>query len=389
MSAIVFYFQMHQPLRLRRYTAFDDDGRYFDDDRNIQILHRVADRSYRPALGVLEELVNRYDGSFRFTLGVTGLCLEQLLARAPDVAQTLRRLAETGCVEFTAATYHHSLAFLYSRAEFEEQVRLHAAALRSVTGYKPTTFSHTELVFNTDLARWARQKKYRALLAEKTGNLPCHRVHHAPGGPSPAVLLRDYELSDDIGFRFGDRSWSGWPLTAEKLTEQLAMRHALGPVCNIMLDLESLGEHQPSETGVFDFLRALPRFALTRGRDNRFMTIGEAAEAFEPTAKLNVAPATSWADTPRDLSAWCGNAMQQDAAASLYEMEATVKRRGHPAQVESWRRLTAADHFYYMATPLNPNDAQVHRRFSPYPSPFDAYICFMNVLDDLRRTCGQ
>jgi alpha-amylase len=356
---------MHQPMRLRRYSVFDTDADYFDHDLNAQVLAKVVEKCYLPGTTRLLEMIKRHEGKFRLSFCVTGVLIEQLRAGAPKVLDNLVKLAETGCVEFLNETYYHSMAFLYSRDEFRQQLQLHADLMEDLFGRRPTVFRNTELIYNNDLAFYIDSLKlYKGMLAEGSDR-----------------------LSDDIAFRFGNRSWSEWPLTGEKFAQWVERIDASrGRLCNIFIDFETFGEHQWVETGIFEFLDAMPKAVLAGGQST-FATVSEAITANPPAAEFDAPHMISWADTERDLSAWLGNAMQSNALHELYKLEGPIKRGGDEQLLRDWRRLTISDHVYYMCTKYFA-DGDVHTYFSPYESPYDSYINFMNVLDNLRTRVG-
>lgn len=384
MPSVCFYFQMHQPLRLRRYSVFDTDPHYFDDKLNAAVLRKVAAKSYEPTTRLLLELIRRHEGKFRLSLSVTGVLIEQLKQLAPSVIENLRRLAETGHVEFLSETYYHSLAFLYSRDEFGQQVQQHQRLITELFDQTPTVFRNTELIYNNDLAgHLDAMGSFRGVLTEGAdrilaGRSPNH-PYHAVNANGLAVLLRNYRLSDDIGFRFSNHNWPEFPLTAPKYANWIS--RISDPLVNLFLDFETFGEHQWADTGIFQFMDALPGALLQAGCD--FKTVSQALDAATPTDRFDVPQMISWADTERDLSAWLGNAMQSNAMQELYKLEGPVKATGDADLLRDWRRLTISDHAYYMCTKYY-SDAVVHSYFNPYESPYDSYINFMNVLENLR-----
>lgn len=391
MASVCFYFQVHQPFRLRRFSIFDRGADYFDNPVNQEILRKVATRCYLPANAVLRELIDRHEGRFRVAFSVTGPAIEQFQRFAPEVLDSFRTLAETGGVEFLAETYYHSLSFLYSRQEFATQVDLHRRLMQRLFGQTPTVFRNTELIYNNELARAATDLGFRAVLCEGADHLLGYRsparLYCPPQCPDLRLLLKNYRLSDDIAFRFSNRDWPEWPLTADKFADWVAQVDDDGPVVNLFLDYETFGEHQWAETGIFDFLRALPGAILRRG-DNDFRTPSECAAAFPVAGEYDVPHMISWADVERDLSAWLGNAMQSNALHELYRLESLVHRHGDEALLHDWRRLQTSDHFYYMST-KHYADGAVHKYFNPYDSPYDSFINFMNVLDNLRARLGR
>ena len=385
MATVCFYFQIHQPRRLRRFSIFHTGFDYFDDEQNRTIAEKVATKCYLPAADLLLSLIEQYPDQFRIAFSITGCILEQWRQFTPAVIDRFKQLAATGCVEFLSETYHHSLAFLYSKDEFGAQVRLHRELIESLFGYDPTTFRHTELIYNNALAaHLAKLDHIAAVLAEGADQVLQGRspnVLYQSAGNELPVLLKNYRLSDDIAFRFSNQSWPDWPLTAEKFATSVTSLGKDAELCNLFMDFETFGEHQWEDTGIFRFLQSLPAAILDAG--HRFATPSQIASGFSPADRYDTPAVTSWADTERDLSAWAGNAMQTSALRDLYRLEKPVKDTGDRQLLADWRYLTTSDHFYYMCTKYFA-DQDVHRYFSPYESPYDSYINFMNVLDNLR-----
>ena len=390
-KAIVLYLHVHQPYRVRHYSIFDAGVKhdYFDaphEDRtsNERILKKVAEKSYLPTNRHLLELLHKHP-EFKLSLSITGTVLEQLEQWSPEALQSFQELVATGRVEIVAETFHHSLAFFYSRAEFEMQVQMHADKVRELFGVTPQVFRNTELAYNNDLAYWADQAGYKGVLAEGWDKVLGWRgpnyVYRPAYTDNIRLLMKNYRLSDDIAFRFGDHDWSEWPLTADKFAHWL---NETGDATNfnLFMDYETFGEHQWSESGIFDFLGHLPgEWLKTPG--NTFMTVSEACDSYEPVDQVDVPETITWADTERDLSAWLGNSMQAQAITALYDLEDRVLASGDWALVEDWRRLQTSDHFYYMCTKWF-NDGDIHAYFSPYENPYDAFIAFMNAWHDLQ-----
>jgi len=385
MASVCFYFQVHQPYRLRRYSVFDTDSHYFDDFRNSEICRKVASKCYIPMNRLLLELIQRFDGAFRISFSVTGVAIEQMESWSPEVLDSFRALADTGCVEFLAETFYHSLAFLYSREEFRDQIAAHSAKVENVFGYRPRVFRNTELIYNNDLAKFVDAMGYRGILAEGADHILGYRspnFHYRPAGVGGIhLLLKNYRLSDDIAFRFTNRTWAEYPLTADKFARWVNQVNGNGFVVNLFVDYETFGEHHWADSGIFDFMYHLPEEVLKHSSDG-FMTVSETIDAFEPVGQLDVPHMTSWADIERDLSAWLGNAMQSNALHELYKLESDIKAKGDPVLLHDWRKLQTSDHFYYMCTKWFA-DGDVHKYFNPYESPYDSYINFMNVLDDI------
>lgn len=386
MPSVCCYFQVHQPHRLRRYSVFDAHANYFDEEHNRQILRTVAQKCYLPTGRLLLNLIQRHEGAFRVAFSLTGCVLEQFERFAPEVVDLFRELTETGCVEFLGETYYHSLALLYSHDEFRAQVDQHADLIEDLFGQTPTVFRNTELIYANELADViADTGRYRGILTEGADRVLAGRsashLYTPPAHPDLTLLLKNYRLSDDIAFRFSDSNWSHWPLTADTFADWVRKVDDEGEVCNLFMDFETFGEHQPKDTGIFDFLEALPAQLLNRGSE--FLTPTEAIEQYEPVDEYDVTQLISWADTERDVSAWMGNAMQSSALHELYRLEPTIKATGDTKLITDWRKLTTSDHFYYMCTKYFA-DGDVHKYFNPYESPYDSYINYMNVLDNLR-----
>ncbi len=384
MASVCFYFQVHQPWRLRRYSIFDTTPDYFDDDANSEIFQRVARKCYLPANQLLLELIQRYGGKFRLAFSLTGTFLDQCERFQPAVLESFQRLAETGAVEFLSETYYHSLVVLYSRDEFLEHVELHRARIEALFQQTPTVFRNTELIYSNDVAHAAADIGYQAVICEGADQLlgyrPATYIYTPPDLRSPKLLLKNYRLSDDIAFRFSDRNWAEHPLTPAKFARRVHEVNSEGHLVNLFLDYETFGEHQWAETGIFEFLRELPHEVLRYGDD--FRTPSECAALYAPAGEYDVPHMISWADTERDLSAWLGNAMQSNALHELYKLEARVRAADDQQVLEDWRRLQTSDHFYYMCTKFFA-DGAVHQYFNPYDSPYDSYINFMNVMDNL------
>jgi alpha-amylase len=387
---------VHQPFRVRHYTIFDAgvDHHYFgapydDDTSNERIMHKVAEKSYLPTNKKLLQLLRDHP-EFKLSLSITGTAIEQMEAWSPEALKSFKALTDTGRVEIVGETYHHSLAFFYSQQEFERQVKMHEEKVQEVFGQTPKVFRNTELAYNNDVAYWADKAGYKAVLAEGWDKILGWRspnfVYRPAYTENIRLLLKNYRLSDDIAFRFGNREWAGWPLTADKFTHWL---NESGDATNfdLFMDYETFGEHQWDHTGIFEFLEHLPKEWLKHD-GNTFMTVSEAAEALEPRDVVDVPQTVTWADTERDLSAWLGNGMQTSSIVSLYGLEEQVLATQDDALIGDWRKLQASDHFYYMCTKWF-NDGDIHAYFSPYENPYDAFIAFMNAYHDVRFRLAQ
>ena len=390
-KAITLYLHVHQPWRVKPYSVFDisHDHGYFDshhhDTDNAAIMKKVAEKSYRPMNTLLEKLLATHP-DFKLSLSITGTFLEQAAEFAPDVLESFQRLAATGRVEIVAETYQHSLAFFYSKSEFGRQVQQHEAAIQRYFGVRPTAFRNTELAYNDDLAAWADAAGYKAIITEGWQSILGWRspnyVYRPVGTQNIRLLLKNYQLSDDLAFRFSDKEWNEHPLTADRYIAWVNAALQDAPLLNLFMDYETFGEHQWADTGIFDFFEAFVDTWLGR-EGGSFQTITEAAVAHEPTDALSSPRTITWADTERDLTAWLGNAMQQEALKYLYALESSVLHSGDEQLIADWRNLQTSDHVYYMCTKWF-RDGDVHAYFSPYDSPYDAFLYFMNALRDVR-----
>ncbi|HEX9153389.1 MAG TPA: glycoside hydrolase family 57 protein [Candidatus Saccharimonadales bacterium] len=395
-KAIVMYLHVHQPYRVRHYSIFDvaANHNYFladynDRTNNERIIHKVAEKSYIPTNRRLLQLLNDHP-EFRISMSITGTVLEQLEKWSPEAMQSFKDLVGTGRVEIVGETYHHSLAFFYSRSEFEAQVKMHEQKIQEVFGQTPKVFRNTELAYNNDLAYWADKAGYKGILAEGWDKVLGWRspnfVYQPTYTDNIRLLMKNYKLSDDIAFRFGDQNWSGWPLTADKFSNWLNNTHDAS-IFNLFMDYETFGEHQWHESGIFDFLEHLPKQWLQQD-GNSFMTVSEAIDSFEPVDRVDTPHTVTWADTERDLSAWLGNSMQVSAIHGIYALEEKILNTGDLELINDWRCLQTSDHFYYMCTKWF-SDGDIHAYFSPYDNPYDAFIAYMNTLHDLRSRLIQ
>ena len=382
-KSVCLYFQVHQPTRLRQYRFFDigKDSHYYDDFANRTILKRVAQKCYLPMNELLLEAINKTKGKFKVAFSISGSALEQFDRYAPEVLDSFRKLAATGKVEFLCETYYHSLASLASPSEFVHQVEKHKAHIQDTFGVTPVTFRNTELIYSDAIARQVYDLGFKTMLTEGARHImgwqSANYVYTAESQPKLRLLLRNYGLSDDIAFRFSDKGWNEWPLTAEKFTGWLD--EAEGDIVNLFMDYETFGEHQTAESGVFDFMRALPAAVIKAGMD--FVTPAQAVKNIKPAASLSVPDPISWADEERDLSAWLGNELQQDAYNKLYGLTEKLALINDPELWADFGHLQESDHLYYMCTKFF-SDGEIHKRFSPYDTPFEAFINYMNVLSD-------
>lgn len=389
MVDVCFYFQVHQPLRLGRYGLFDigNHSMYFDDNKNKAILEKVSKKCYLPANKVMQELVERYP-AFKISYSFSGVFLEQVERWQPQVLRSFQNLVDTGNVEILDETHFHSLAFLHSKQEFREQVKMHNSKIRELFGERsrPKVFRNTELVYNNELAICAERMGYKAILAEGADHVLGWKSPNFVYKPIMAnkikLLLKNYRLSDDIAFRFSNKGWKGYPLTADKFASWVNQANGNGTNVNLFMDYETIGEHQWEDTGIFDFFRNLPGEIL-KNPDNGFLTCSEIADKHAAVSELDMHSPVSWADIERDLSAWQGNKMQKLALKKLYELEKDVKMTNDPEILNDWRKLQISDNFYYMCTKWF-SDGDVHKYFNPYDRPHDAFVNFINVLNDLQ-----
>ena len=384
MKTVNLYFQVHQPWRLKVYRFFNigKDHNYLDDFTNRAIMQKVARQCYLPMNALLLNLIKEHKGAFKCSFSITGTAVEQFRIYAPEVLDSFRALAETGCVEFLAETYSHSLAALSSKEDFVEQVKLHSKMIKDEFGKKPVAFRNTELIYSDQIGEMVAGLGFKTILAEG--------AKHVMGWKSPnyiytnaidnslRVLLRNYKLSDDIAFRFSNQGWDQYPLTADKFAQWV--KEDNGDVVNLFMDYETFGEHQKADTGIFDFMKAMPAAVLSKG-DICFSTVSEAAKSSQPVGVLHCPHVMSWADEERDVTAWLGNELQNEAFSKLYALKDKVKALKSADYEYVWNFMQTSDHFYYMATKWL-SDGDVHSYFNPYGSSYEAFINYMNVLSD-------
>ena len=385
MKAICFYFQIHQPFRLKRYRFFDigNDHYYYDDFANDDIVTRIAQRSYIPAAETLLRMIEATNGKFKCALSITGTALEQFEQYVPEFIDLLKKLADTGCVEFLAETYAHSLSSLADPDEFANQVKVHDEKIKELFGQTPKVLRNTELIYSDELAPQILDMGYKGVITEGAKHIlgwkSPNYVYSAASAPKLKILLKNDKFSDDISERFSNTAWDEYPLTADKYIDWIASTPAEEQIVNLFMNLEVFGDFQPRETGIFQFLEALPRFAEERGVE--FWTPSTAVSKLKPVAELSVLHPISWADEARDTSAWLGNKLQNEAFNKLYSVSERVRLCEDRRLKQDWYYLQASDHFFYMST-KNMHDGSVHSQFSPYDTPFDAFTNYMNVLAD-------
>jgi alpha-amylase len=380
------YFQVHQPFRLRTYRFFNigDDHHYFDEYLNKSIIRRVAEKSYMPANKMMLALIREYGDAFKISYSISGTALEQLQHFAPEVIHSFRELASTGCVEFLAETYAHSLASLGSPEEFGHQVDLHVKTIEKLFGQRPVTFRNSELIYSDKIGEMISGMGFNTMMTEGAKHIlgwkSPNYMYCSSVNPKLKLLLRNFRLSDDISFRFSSRSWSEWPLTTEKFVGWLNTIDKQEEVVNVFIDYETIGERQWKETGIFDFFRSLPATVFSKSKFT-FSPPRELSDTLQPVAAIHVPYAISWADEERDLTSWLGNELQDEAFEKLYSVEEKVRNSKDENLVKDWRKLQTTDHFYYMSTKWF-SDGAIHKYYNPYPSPYEAFINYMNVLSD-------
>jgi alpha-amylase len=393
MPSVCFYFQVHQPYRVRNYSYFDiGQSRFYEDEeKNAAVMNKVSDKCYLRTNLKMLELIRRHNGKFRISYSISGVALEQFEKYRPDVLQSFIDLANTGCVEFLSETYAHSLSFIHSKAEFERQVKKHRDAIKKYFNQEPKVFRNTELIFNNELAAFVEDMGYKGVICEGVDWILNGRssnfVYHSVNDRKIKLLLKNHRLSDDIAFRFSDKGWKEFPLTVDKYKMWLYSVAGNGETINLFMDYETFGEHQWDSTGIFDFLDHLPGQILQHP-DFDFKTPSEVIDTYPSRDVYDAHNFTSWADTERDLSAWMSNSMQREAVKRIYSIEKDVMACGDDDLLRVWERLQTSDHFYYMCTKFW-NDGDVHKYFSPYDSPYDAYIYYMNVFSDLECTIKE
>jgi alpha-amylase len=385
MKTICFYFQIHQPFRLKRYRFFNigRDHYYYDDFSNEDILQQIAGRSFIPANRMFLDLINLYKGRFKIAFSISGVALDQLEIYAPEVIDGLNELAKTGQVEFLAETYGHSLASLADPIEFKLQVKQHADKIKLLFGQEPTVLRNTELIYSDEISEMAYDMGYRKMITEGAKHIlgwkSPNYVYQSATEPEVKLLLKNSRFSDDIAFRFSNYDWSEYPLTAEKFIGWIAATPLEEQIINLFMNYETFGNMQPSHTGIFEFMKALPRFAFENNIE--FATPSEILDNHSPVGPISVSTPISWADEERDVSAWLGNKLQKSAFDTLYKYSERVRLCDDRKLKQDWLYLQTSDHFYYMST-KHFSDGAIHSKFSPYQSPYDAFNNYMNVLSD-------
>jgi alpha-amylase len=391
MPSICFYFEVHQPFRLNHFSVFnigntkDIHSTYFNKNLNQKIFEKVANKCYLPTNNLLLELIRKYDGKFRISYSLTGTFVEYCENYLPELLDSFKELFKTGAVDLIEETYFHSLSGLYDELdEFEDQIKMHRQMIRRIFNYKPKVFRNTEAIYDNRIARKIADLGYKGILtegAEKILGWRSPNFVYKSVNANLKVLLRNYKLSDDVGFRFSARNWPGFPLTADKYANW--MSNSYGDVINLFMDYETFGEHQWVETGIFEFLKHLPGEVLKHDSLD-FATVSEAVERYNAVGEVDSPWAISWADEDRNVSTWLGNNMQIACFNELKDIGRKLKRRGDRDLLYIWRLLQTSDHLYYIST-KGFEDGNVHAYFSPYDIPYDGFINYMNILQDLKE----
>lgn len=392
---ICMYFQVHQPYRIKKYRVFDIgyNSSYFNADdqtdlNNRKVFEKVANKCYIPSNKLFLELLQKYP-EFKIAYSLSGVFMEQAEEFMPEVIESFQKLVATGRVEILSETYYHSLSFLYSREEFESQIELHRKKVKELFNVEPKVFRNTELIYNDYIGQIIERLGYKGILTEGADKIlgwqSPNYLYKAHGTENLKLLLKNYKLSDDVAFRFSEKTWKEHPLTVDKYAQWLNVPQ--GDVINLFMDYETFGEHQWEDSGIFEFLKHFPGEVL-KNPHNSFMTPTEAVEKLNTATELSIPDYISWADTERDLSAWMSNSIQHDAMHKLFQLEKRAIGTNDPALIHDWRKLTTSDHFYYMCTKWF-SDGDVHKYFNPYETPYDAFISYMNVLKDLEMRIVQ
>lgn len=379
------YFQVHQPRRLKRFQFFDVglNCNYFDDDLNREIMMRIARDCYLPANALLLKLIDKHP-ELKVTFSISGTALEQFERYAPQVLRSFRRLAETGSVEFLGETYYHSLSYFISNEEFIEHIGLHRQKLNQLLGVNPTFFRNTELIYSDAIGKIVSELGFSGMYIDGVDRILDGKTPNSLYcNPERKLILipRNYQLSDDIAFRYSDERWSEWPLTGSKFAKWISAMPATERIINLAMDYETFGEHKKSDSGIFSFLEEFIETIL-EDKKIRFINPSKLSGLLPADKIISTESAISWADEGRDLSAWLGNDMQRDAFESLYKFHDFIVSSGSANLIDTYRHLQTSDHFYYMATKAG-SDGTVHQYFSPYSSPYEAFMNFMNIVSDL------
>ncbi|MGQ7870820.1 glycoside hydrolase family 57 protein [Sunxiuqinia sp. sy24] len=386
MKSINLFFQVHQPIRLTRFRFFDigNSEYYYDDYQNEYFTRQIAENCYLPANKLILDLINHYQGQFKLTFSISGTAIDQFKIYAPEVLESFKELAATGCVEFVAEPYSRSLASLIDKTEFRKQVQQHADAMETIFGIRPTVFSNTGLIYSDQIGAVIADMGYKAILAQGSPHIlewrsPNYLYRNALQ-PSLAVLLKNNQLSDDIAFRFADPNWSGWPLDANKFVSWLNAISEKEKIINLFMDYETFGERQKSETGIFEFLSFLPS-AVFKKSSFKFSTPSQIIEQHQSVGVIHASHPKYHEKITCDLYDWLSNELQQEAFENLWKLSDKMHNCFDMELIRDWQYLQTKDHFFYMSTD-NVRDDNSLVSFNPFDNPYEAFINYMNVLND-------
>ena len=381
MKTICFYFQIHQPFRLKRYRFFDigNDHYYYDDFQNEEIIRQIAERCYVPANRTALEMIQSGGGKFKAAFSVSGTALEQMEIYTPEVIDGFRELIKTGNVEFLSETYAHSLSSLGDPEEFREQVGLHRDKIFNLLGVKPKVFRNSELIYSDEISDIVYNMGYKGMITEGAKHVlgwkSPNYVYTSIVQPQLKLLLKNDRFSEDISIRFHNYSWSEYPLTADKYMSWIASIPEEEQIINLFMNYDVMGSFHPAESGIFDFFRALPRYAEEKGIG--FSLPSEVFALLKPVGAISVPYPMSWVDEEKDCSSWLGNVLQQEAFNKINQISERVRLINDRRIRQDWNYLQSSDHFYYMNT-KHPGE----KGFSPYDNPYEAFNNYMNVLSD-------
>ncbi len=382
MKTICLYFQIHQPVRLKRYRFFDigRDHYYYDDFSNEDVIERIADRSFLRANALISDMIKEYNGKFKVAFSISGVALEQLEIYVPEAIEGFKEMVKTGCVEFLSETYSHSLASLYDPEEFKNQVKAHSDKIELLFGQKPKVLRNTELIYTDEISELVTQMGYEGMLCEGAKHVlgwkSPNYLYCSGASPKLKVLLRNAKFSDDITFRFSNYDWSEYPLVADKFIGWLNALPESEQLINLFMNYETLGSWQTAETGIFEFFKAIPKFALEKKIG--FSMPSEIIKKMKPVDLISVPYPCSWAGEEKDVSSWAGNILQQEALNKLYHIGERVRLCEDRRIKQDWNYLQVSDHFHFMSTKHFPGPSV----YSPYESAYDAFSNYMNVLGD-------
>lgn len=385
MKSVCFYFKIHQPFRLKRYRFFDigNDHYYYDDFANDEIVTRVAQLSYIPMCETLLKMINDNNKEFKCSICISGTAIEQLQLYVPECIDLLKKLADTGCVEFTSGTYSHSLAAMEDTEEFIHEVKEHDDLIKRLFGIRPKVFANTELIYDDEIASVVASMGFKTILTEGAKHIlgwkSPNYVYSPVSAPNMKLLFTNRKLEEDITRNFNNTTWDEYPLTADKYVDWIASLPEGEQIINLYMSMDTFGSFHTQETGIFDFMKALPRFGKEKGV--KFTIPSEAVAKLKPVDIISVPSPISDIDEARDVSAWKGNELQNEALNKLYGVAERVNLCQDRRLKQDWKYLQSSDHFFYMST-KNLADGASHAAFSPYDSPFSAFTNYMNVLAD-------